>query len=100
MRTMDTQPSLQGQGRGSNSNRLSFRSRWKESTSWVSGRRAERSAPMVTQVQDGTDSDAGCMRCEPAGLGMNQDLAGHVDHLSPAQKNARVRELLIVRAMR
>jgi hypothetical protein len=55
---------------------------------------------MVTQVQDGTDSDAGCMRCEPAGLGMNQDLAGLVDHLSPAQKNARVRELLIVRAMR
>jgi hypothetical protein len=54
---------------------------------------------MVTQVQDGTDSDAGCLRCGPAGLGMSQDLAGLLDHLSPAQKNID-REVLIVRAMR
>jgi hypothetical protein len=31
---------------------------------------------------------------------MNQDLAGFVDHLPLAQKNARVLEVLIVRAMR
>jgi hypothetical protein len=55
---------------------------------------------MVIQVQDGTDSDAGCMRREPAGLGMNQDLAGLVEHLLPVQKNARVPEVLIVKAMR
>jgi hypothetical protein len=52
---------------------------------------------MMTQVQDGTDSVAGCLLCEPAGLGMNQDVAGFADHLSLAQKNARVREVLIVR---
>jgi hypothetical protein len=31
---------------------------------------------------------------------MNQDLAGLLDHLSAAQKNAIYREVLIVRAMR
>jgi hypothetical protein len=54
---------------------------------------------MVNQVHDGSDCDVGCVRCEAAGFGMNQNLAEVVDHLSPAQKNARVREVLVVRVM-
>jgi hypothetical protein len=55
---------------------------------------------MVTHVLDGTDSDAGCLRGEPASLEMDRGFAGVVDYLTPAVMNARVREAIIVRAMR
>ena len=55
---------------------------------------------MVTHVLDGTDSDAGCLRGEPAGRGMDRDFAAVVDHHTPAVMNARAREAIIVRAMR
>ena len=60
----DTQPSLQGQGRGSNSIVYHFARGGRRARHGCRDRRAERSALMVTQVLDGTDSDAGCLRGE------------------------------------
>jgi hypothetical protein len=55
---------------------------------------------MVTQVLDGADCDAGCMRTELTSLGTDEHVARFVDHLALAVTNARVREVNIVRTMR
>jgi hypothetical protein len=56
---------------------------------------------MVTQVLDGDpESDVGCLRGEPAGPGMDQDLAGIVNLLASAVKDVGVRQADIARAIR